>query len=781
MSAQNSPTAVGAVLAACACAIAIACAPLLRAPWSAGDLARLQPASARERVLETPESPPPGPIERVWLRATRASGERLARWTARAESALAQDAESLGGRAARAPAWLGRAENAVLLLACACFVGALGRRLLLPWTGREHARAAGFAAAVFAALHPLQAAQLARLDARGELLALALGLASAAAYLRGRQERSPRWIACAVVLAAALQLGVGPCLWHPPLVAAIELASAGRWRAFGERVQRAASCAAAASALLLLAWFARAHWFGLPAFSLESELALVRGGSTELANLGARTALLALPVNGASAGAPAWIAAGVLLLVCLQPLFTAARNAPRLWGGLFVCGVGAALASLLLGGGARMPRESFVGGSGLALAAMAAALALAAAATALSGWRRVALPACVGLGFAGLFASNAQAYARAAESSAELERFLAATHTLHGADALYLVLDPPREVAGVRCVGSHEVAALLPSAPAAAGGAEPEGRGAAALEQRALLALLRQAEQRERLRDRRIVLVCAARELEPGARGYAAAFLRVPAAGPALAAPPAPWRGDGRSPDLSVDPLEWDALELELPGERANEGAPLLRWRAANALVGSGACAGRAESAARWSFDLSQSLAWRLSEEVRRVWFEGVGARVEKAELRARLSVADVPEWSRREGDDWIFGRAAGAAASAPTASLIASATGSALELQLLELRSLRGARLALEPDGPGTWRARGVERLARELARSADARPPAEVWTAPLARDPSSASDSLREEPGSAQAAPPALLVWELERVSAGVALARRTGVVGD
>lgn len=69
-----------------------------------------------------------------------------------------------------------RLENLVLVLFAAGGILHAVRRGLEPWTGPEHARAAGRACGLFLTVNPLVAASVLRFDSRGEVLAAALVL-----------------------------------------------------------------------------------------------------------------------------------------------------------------------------------------------------------------------------------------------------------------------------------------------------------------------------------------------------------------------------------------------------------------------------------------------------------------------------------------------------------------------------------------------------------------------------------------------------------------------------
>ena len=75
----------------------------------------------------------------------------------------------------------------VLLVIAAFGVRTVVIRGLRPWTGEDHARAAGAASGAFLMVHPLLVPVVAHLPARGDAVGLAASAWSVSLLLKGRQ------------------------------------------------------------------------------------------------------------------------------------------------------------------------------------------------------------------------------------------------------------------------------------------------------------------------------------------------------------------------------------------------------------------------------------------------------------------------------------------------------------------------------------------------------------------------------------------------------------------
>jgi hypothetical protein len=127
--------------------------------------------------------------------------------------------------------------------------------------------------------------------------------------------------------------------------------------------------------------------------------------------------------------------------------------------------------------------------------------------------------------------------------------------------------------------------------------------------------------------------------------------------GAAPSLPPA-WRGDSRSPDLSLDPLGPCVVRATVPSGTPWDEAEPIQWRAAEERIGAARHAGVALQRGGKPvllYDLSTSLSWRLSHEIRRVWWEGSLSRIELAEFLGEIPGAQLSLEPRRSTPDWSF------------------------------------------------------------------------------------------------------------------------------
>ena len=407
-------------------------APLLDAGWRGADRAVLA-------ALEAGRSPFPGSV-------------LAAPWT-HASAWLWAEFAPEGG------ALVARLEHLVLLGAGAFFAAVFLTRLLLPWTGSVQARAAARALCVILLVHPLAVGAVAGLEARADLLALALSAIAAAAFLKARQEHrfGYQGVAgvCAIAAGAAGELG-----WSLPVIlGAAEFLSAHRYRGRRERLRTTTITAASYGACvgivpLLASWLVGAPAVPSGAGAL-AELASPGGALRVLVLFVEKLGVLVLPANAHGAGLFGAGLAGLLILVGLQPALVAARSAPRLWGWLLVGWLVALFAASLPGAEVRVRAEDFGEARLLLGPALVLSAGLAVASTAVSGPRRVVLPGALAIGYALLAQSNAWCVRAAAQACASLEGELARARAEHGPDALLLVLDPPRRVRGESAVGDE--------------------------------------------------------------------------------------------------------------------------------------------------------------------------------------------------------------------------------------------------------------------------------------------------------------------------------------
>lgn len=589
-------------------------------------------------------------------------------------------ARTLSGAAPLAELFGWRAHHVLALLLAAWLLGRFTRRLSEPWIGAELARAAGWAASMLFALHPLSVAALASVRAGAMLWGLALSLASAWCFLRGRQERDARglWAAAALAVAAALSHGVALAL--PLWLAGAEYAASARRRTSAAKASAALSAAAAAAGCVAIDSLLRSAVSGGVALPPEISAALVALRSpVELAATGVeRLGMLWLAVNAHVAPAPCFALAGLAALATVHPMLGAARAAPRLWGWILVAFVLALLSTELVVGRARVHALDWSQADTLLPAAAVASAACALAITSRSGLLRVALPALVGGLFAVLASFDASAYAAAARETAAVRA------VVESAGAGAIVVDAPSRVMGVKA---------LEDSPWRR--ADRQAFAAWLSSDAALSARAAGAQWLHRSR---------------ADGGWRLAALR-PARAPAA---PVSWLREGRSPDLACDPLGSGALLVSFDSPLESARPLVMAWRTV-AREGQPEQEGRCEgvftelgAAPQACFDLEQELAWLASDEVRLIWSESGWSRIDSAQLVAHLPAPPFEVAPRVQGDDWSFARAA----PSPTGSL-----ERAYELRLIDLEGLESHEFAAQVAQDGALVFRGAEQRRRALA----------------------------------------------------------------
>jgi hypothetical protein len=598
------------------------------------------------------------------------------------------------------PALWYRLVSLFVLLAAALATSRFARRALLPWIGAESAAAAARAALVLVLVHPVAAASVATLTRSGALLSTALAAASAAVFLAGRQDRRPLLLVPALALAVASGSSGGEA-WPLALIAAAsEFASARRYRPLLERLRTTGTTLvgfAACAALRLLLPGETGRGLGWPFGAAELASADALGKLTEVAEaIGA----LVIP---ARANEPIDVfVGGALVLVALQPGVQAARAAPRLWALLALAWLGTVLASAVLGWDPRVAppgaRPALVSAAGCAVW-----VGLAVSASALSGWPRAAAVGTLALGLTALSFRISLAWRASEARFAVLRAELAAAAELHGRDARFLVLDPPRAEAAVP--GADLGAIMRLDAPDGAPDSDPQWPWVAGLTTPAFLALARSGEL-DAWRAGGCVVLVPEGVLAADRGGRAA--LRLPAPEPTSGA--TSWRGVSRSPDLDVEALGPELLVVEASiGERPDSLPPLC-WRPTEASAAGLELAGAWSAPAPGSearYDLAGSLAWRLSGRVRRVWLEGALARLEHAEFAARPPdpwAAEPPVEPARDGDDWVF-----------PAPLDAALAGAEWSCSVLALERLDLSAHPAAAEGDGGIRVPGASTRAAE------------------------------------------------------------------
>lgn len=614
--------------------------PLFRAGFLAEDRAALL------RALDEPGAPAAAPD----------ASAPLARASLAASSGLR--GRSAAAALSRPASW--RAEHLVLLCVAALGLRAATRRLLLPWTGSEHAGAAGGAAALLLLVHPLAVFAVASLDARGALLALLLGAWAVAAFLRARQDRVRALEALCLALCALAGMADDAALWLPLVLAGAELFSSHRYRPLRVRLRTAATTLVVfglASGFEVALRVGRLGAEGLPGFAR----ALGRGGpgASELARRAIEaTGLLVLPANAFVTELAGLALAGVAFLLAVHPGLSAARSAPRLWGWMLSLWLLALLAGELSGIDVAVGHADLSAARALLLPAAVAALGLAVGTTALSGLRRVLYPCAVAVAYATLAHANALAWPAAARAAEALRADLLEARERQGTDVAFLVLDPPRRVRGVSPLGDA-IAALVHPAFDEADGREsraPSPR-VLGLSHEAFLAFVAEPEfQALRAGGAAVVfpeaLVGGARAGEEGTRRS----LRLPPPQPSER--PLSWRGTLRSPNLDLDALTVRSLVVEARGGLDLARGQRASWRARERSLADGSWPGawsERDGTLRAVFDLGGSLVWLLGDRVKRVWFEGGLPSLEQATFAADLPGLGELQPEVRGERAWVF------------------------------------------------------------------------------------------------------------------------------
>ena len=354
-------------------------------------------------------------------------------------------------------ALLYRIENLAWLALASVGLARFLRRVFAPWTGREQAGFAANTAAYLFFLHPLAIPGVAQVGGRSDVMALAFSTWAAAAFLRGRQDRTRGFVVAAAGLTLLASLS-GQLAWMlPAAIALTELACAYRFRPLRSRVRTALNSFVVFFLLVQLNTLVVSTVTG-HGYYPRAGLTLVRLGEPGAA-FGALLALfekvgaLLIPANLSTLGIPGLVLAGALTLAALQPALVAARAAPRLWGWALAWWLGSMGVALLFGLHERVQLENLADGRSLLPAAAAACAGLGLACTAVHGLRRYALPPLLAIGFAVLANGNARPWLEGAERIERLREDLVFARRAYGPDAQLVVMDAPRAVLGLDPLG----------------------------------------------------------------------------------------------------------------------------------------------------------------------------------------------------------------------------------------------------------------------------------------------------------------------------------------
>lgn len=525
-------------------------------------------------------------------------------------------------------ATLYRLENLLLLLAAGLGLANFIRRLLLPWTGADHARAAARALPAVLFLHPFAVHAVSDLAGRADLLYLAFGSWGAATYLRARQDRKPMRLvtACLLLVAAHLagRFGLGLSL----AIAVGEFASVQRYQEKRRRAMRALTTFVVLGCLASSELFVRSFLGGQAAPFAP----FAPGAGSFFERFG--ILLLPVPTPGVTMAL-----AVVLLLGAMHPAMRAARYAPRLWGRLLGVWFAALCLTLYFGGpgaGGHVGLGDFSSARTLFPSAVVLVAGLVVVATSVQGFLRLVLPIGLALGLGLLSLSQAPLHVRAARETARLRADLERAEN----EAANLRADLAREGRGASLGPAILALRDAPEGEAIA----PFAGGIGHLLDASLTGRApREGVQRPRLLST-AAFVAFAREVEfDELRRGGAIVIRddklVQLGPPAEFEAPPLWRGAASSPDLNLDPLTVRLLAVRVPAERLSAPEPLPDTVAFESKPepGAGATVGGAWVTERGRteglFDLSSSPDWLLAGRVGRMWFETGLARVDSATL----------------------------------------------------------------------------------------------------------------------------------------------------
>ena len=548
-----------------------------------------------------------------------------------------------------------RVENLLLLGLAAVLLGRYVQRLLLPWTGSEQAIAAGYACTMLFAVHPVSVSAVASPADHDLLYGSLFAAAAALAFLRGRQERRDHLVFLAAGLTLLCAMASDLAWMLAPALAVTEYLSAHRYRPVRRRVNTAITTLLCFGACAVVPALARA---GLDLESGTAELArslsvLKRPRSAMVAL--ERFGYSVLPVNAVGRGATGLILGVGLILVALQPALRAARSAPRLWAGA----LGSWAVLMLVAVSYRLdvrvhPLDLSAASSLLPAAAMMTAM-VGLSTTALTGRRRLVMPALAILALAQLARAEARCIERAAAESGRLLTDLALARSEFGSERPVLVLDPPRLVAGHPATAPRMEWMLDPAFGTAGPRAEEVWvRGIDSAGFRALAVAGELAE----LRAEELVVLAPLQLVEEGPAAPRARRLAVLLDRPRPRAGPLAWTGSGVSPALDVEPLDLVALRVEPAGLTGAYERPGVTWEGAAAELPVGSLRGvwlDLEERPLASFDLSSSFRWLLAGNVRRISLSGQLEQARTAELVPALPIVEEASGPVARGDDWVF------------------------------------------------------------------------------------------------------------------------------
>ncbi|MFT5286054.1 MAG: hypothetical protein ACI8TQ_002222 [Planctomycetota bacterium] len=611
-----------------------------------------------------------------------------------------------------------RLENLFLLGLCAVGLHRFLRRMLMPWLGSEQAAAASRTAAALLFLHPLGAATIVSLNGRGDLLSFLFFIWTAAAFLRGRQDRKVPLTALAFggTLLACLSGDLG--LWLPLFLAFAEFVSSHRYRKRRDRLRTAGTTIIIYGGALVIAVFLRVFETGVgPVPGLNESLASVDNpiDAAQLAlSAVEKLGVLILPVSSHGPGMFGTALAGLLFLFAMQPALVAARSAPRLWGWLLFCWFVALVIAGMNGLDTRV-HPGHLGTSRILFGASAVmCVGLGVAVTAVSGLAAQLRPLILVVGFAVLARGNAVPWVAAGQWLTELRHDIMDARERHGRDADVLLVDPLESVHGIDPLRSRSNGLDWVLHPEFTGEHLSIPTSSKATTESGFLALAREPEF-EQLRDKGLLVVFATDTYEENRVGPIRQSKLVTASVGNRGT--RSWRRESRSPDLDLDSLSIGALQLSLTvGSELPTEALELGWRARYPLELELASKGAwwtDDPVAQATCDLSASLAWRLSGQVRRVWIETALSGIGEVELLNALPTLGSKVEPEALGDDWAF-------RLNPPESLARSISsterGGRWVIGLLDLESLAFVEIAAKVKPSGTIHVQGAAGWVRDV-----------------------------------------------------------------
>ncbi len=609
-----------------------------------------------------------------------------------------------------------RLENLLFLLVAAVGLRGVLQKALVPFLGAEQARSAGVTAGLFLFLHPLGVATVARVAERGELIAAAAGSLAIGSFLRARQERAPRIMGSAVALALLAGFAGRIAYLLPPLAALLEFLSARRYRPIPARLRTGFVTLLAGYLVLAVEWGLRYRFAPDTLGPPIGQWPELGGLPLALEKLG----VLLLPVNTFGIGKVGYALAVIVLLLVLHPGFVAARSAPRLWGRILL---GWAIALVLVESfslSRRVEPGSLAGAEMLFPATILMAVGSAIAATAIHGMRRTLIPALACIAFALLGRGHARPLEKAADHITDLRRQLVAIASESGWSGSYFVLNPLRDVAGVRAIDGpleHLLDPIFlfeveprPNRKLWVGGGSP-----------AALALFSDQPEFRLLCREGLTVLGAQEELDPPQTadrdGQDMPLLRV---GPyALEARPREWRGTAGEDHEPFAALAYRWVTLRWEGTEGvqREERPVLRWRGSSGWTSPEEARGvwmrAAEGEIEARFDLSHHLPWLLSGSIESLWLPGLSGRRRTVELRRGPELLPPQVVPRRIDQDWVFDVSSAAALVGP------EDREPEWFLELLDLDLLGHQEYALGPAARGRLQAPGLADWVESLLQA--------------------------------------------------------------